>query len=67
MSIRLTSSGRSAKNATISDLQKAIAKMEEAQAWISQCQGMGAEIYTAKLQERIETYRSLKSKIGRIG
>ena len=67
MKIKITQSGRNARNDTVRDLQNAINEMNAAIQCLSYCKGLGAELYTARLEKMISTYSDLKSKIANIG
>ncbi len=67
MAIEFTSSGRSARDATVRDLQTAINEMNAAIEELSRTKGIGAELYINKLRDRIETYTNIKNILSRIG
>ena len=67
MAIRITNSGRRARDDTVNDLTNAINEMELAIEKLNKCPGLGAPLYTARVEKLINRYEDLKKKIRRIG
>ena len=63
---RITSSGRSARDATVRDLQESIAQMRAAIECLNNVKGLGAELYIERLNKLIDKFTNVKNRIARI-
>lgn len=63
---KLTGSGRSARDATVNDIQRAINEMKAAVTCLNYCKGIGTELYISKVNALIDEFQSVKSRISGI-
>lgn len=62
----LTSKGESAKDATIWDVDNAIASMRMAIAHLRRTKGLGTEHYIEKIEEKIERYTRVRNNLHKL-
>ncbi len=63
---KISSSGRSARDATVRDLQNSINEMNAAIECLNYIKGLGAELYIEKVNSLIDKFTGVKNKISRI-
>jgi len=59
----LSSQGKAHRDTAVSNLDKAIIALENAIVELQKLQGLGTELYIARLQKEIDTYRTLRNVI----
>ena len=67
MRIRMTNSGKSARNETVNDLKNAVNEIDAAITELNKCPGLGAPLYIKRLEDLKKRYSNLKNQISRMG